>query len=360
MGIQFTLSDREFPASTSFVSFLDGELFGRRKDSYHWHDQRNERLARPVAAVDPLRVAAASVEKIMGTAQGRRCVQRAYELFVALLVGDPRPLREWQARHHVICVVGIPRTGGSYLTAEAYRSLGIDPAQVAGALAHDSFPDAGPFELAEGSNSWVNTLKTAAEYLAMTEFFFAETPRRGGAVVVPKKLTQAAYAGGFFRALFGSQAEYIVTVRHPVAACVSTYEKSGGLPAGGRFAVRSNIEAWCRRDAGIAEAGLELDYFEVYLRYWERYHLRLAAGGLFSGPRLRIVPFGAATTTAVARSFHERHASGALANDFAVAGDACARHPEWAARAEAAIARVAAAWQAAGLAFPSAEVMCGA
>jgi hypothetical protein len=72
---------------------------------------------------------------------------RAYTLLFSLLTGDLAPLHELQSRFHFVNVIGIPRTGSSYLTAELYRALGRVPAR--------------------GINSWVVTLKTVAEYLAM-------------------------------------------------------------------------------------------------------------------------------------------------------------------------------------------------
>jgi hypothetical protein len=98
---------------------------------------------------------------------GREGVARAYALLASLLSGDVACLTEFHSRFHFISVVGIPRTGGSYLTAELYRSIGLNPYRVPGAIAHDSFPEARPFELMQGSNSWIATLKTVAEYLTM-------------------------------------------------------------------------------------------------------------------------------------------------------------------------------------------------
>ena len=127
----------------------------------------------------------------------------------------------------------------------------------------------------------------------MAELYFAARPRHSGKIVVPKKLCNAVYPGSFFHSILGETAEHIVTLRHPAAACLSTYEKSGGLPPGGRFGVRSTIEEWCWRDVtstGSSEDQLAaLDYFGVYLRYWELYHHQLAITGLFASSNLRMI-----------------------------------------------------------------------
>jgi len=270
-------------------------------------------------------------------------------------------LRDIQLRYHFVNVIGIPRCGGSYLTKELYRALAYDPTQVPNALAHDGFPEAGPFELAPGRNSWVLSLHTMAEYLTMVEMFFQNAARHSGKVVVPKKLTKGIYAGGFFHRVLGEAVEMILTVRHPVTACISTYEKSGGLPANERFAVRSNIEEWCRRDLAHTGATPQqlagMDYFEAYLRYWEQYHVLLATTGLSASRDLRVVAYGKSRMEALANSFHRRYESTAEASAFKVDDEPRSRHPDWIARAEPSVRRVAELWQRVGLEFPMDAVM---
>lgn len=358
MGVEFKLTDRELPVSPVFVSFLEQALAQRPRAREIWPDQRSEDLSRVDSAAHERATAAAAA--LMSHRSGREHLARAYGLLVALLAGEPAPLEALQARFHFICVTGIARTGGSYLTAEIYRSIGIEPERVPPALAHDGFPEAGPFRLQDGINSWVVTLKTTAEYLTMVEVFFAGRAPHEGRVVVPKKLTNFVHAGAFFRRVLGESMEQVLTLRHPVAACVSTYEKSGGLPADGRFTVRSNIEEWCRRDledTGCRAGRLaEMDYFEAYLRYWEQYHLALAMAGPAAAARLRMAAYGRDTLRALAREYHVRYGSGLEPREFEVSDAARRRHPEWVERAQPAIDRVAAAWKVLGLEFPLAEI----
>jgi hypothetical protein len=358
MGIEFKLSDRELPASPAFIRFLDGALSGKDPAPEVWPDQLSEQLAQGKAE-EPKLVAEAA-DRVMRDAVGRECVARAYTLFVALLTGDTDSFATFGSRFHFISVIGVPRTGGSYLTAELYRSLGIDPYQVPGALAHDSFPEAGPFELARGFNSWTVTLKTTAEYLAMVEMFFEDRGKHLGKTVVPKKLTQGVYAAGLFGRVFGPESDCVLTIRHPAAACVSTYEKSGGLPEDGRLRVRSNIERWCRRDlqhAGWDEGQLEtMDYFEAYLRYWELYHLLVATAGLSRPCKLRVVPYGAAHMQSLAQQYHDAHGSPAHPSIFQGSDRAKQRHPDWVEKARPALERVRSAWSAVGLVFPADEI----
>jgi hypothetical protein len=357
MGLEFKLTDDELPVSPVFVDFLARMISGLPFDPQIWAEQRSETLAPD--AIDSKRATDAAAI-VMGNAFGREALTRAYTLLFALLTGDLAPLQALQLRFHFVTVIGIPRTGGSYLTAELYRALGLAPERVPNAIAHDSFPEAGPFFLQPGVNGWVTSLKTTAEFLAMVEIFFGDKPPRSGKIVVPKKLTKSVYAGGFFDRVFGETTEHVVTVRHPVASCVSTYEKSGGLPLDARFTVRSNIEEWCRRDLQHTGCGAEqlkrMDYFDAYLRYWEQYHLALAMSGLSACRDLRIVAFSDSALQSTAQVYHDRYDSGLKASAFHVSDHARRRHPEWIDRAKPAIARVEAAWTLVGMQYPTDEI----
>ena len=358
MGIEFKLSDRELPVSPAFVCFLAQMLVQKPFAHEIWADQRSEALAAGDEDLNRRALEAASL--VMSSALGREQVARAYSLLFALLTADLGPLQELQSRFHFINIMGIPRSGGSYLTAELYRALGMLPEHVPSALAHDSFPEAEPFQLRTGINSWVVSLKTMAEYLTMVEIFFAGHRQYSGRIVVPKKLTKSIYAGGFFRSVLGEGMEHVLTLRHPAAACVSTYEKSGGLPEGGHFRVRSNIEEWCRRDIQYCGCSTEqlknMDYFDAYLKYWERYHLSLATTGVAASHNLRVVAFGQPALQSIAQGYHDRYGNGLRASEFQVSDKARRRHPDWIERARPSIVRVAEVWESAGMTFPAEEV----
>jgi len=360
MGLEFKLSDRELPVSPVFVHFLAQVLQGLPFDREIWAEQRSESLSPNQIDLDGVSNAA---KIVMSSSLGRERLARAYTLLFALLTGELGPLYELQSRFHFVTFIGIPRTGGSYLTAELYRALGMVPERIPNGLAHDSFPEAGPFQLQSGINSLMVSLKTMGEYLTMVEIFFDNQKPRLGKTVVPKKLTKAAYAGGFFHRVLGEGTEHVLTVRHPVASCLSTYDKSGGLPADGRFAVRSNIEEWCRRDlqhtGHSAEELNAMDYFDAYLRYWEQYHLSVAMTGLSASRNLKVVAFGKSALQSSAQSYHDRYGSGLQASEFHASDQARRRHPDWIELAQPAIDRIAATWKLVGIPFPVEEISHG-
>jgi len=358
MGAELKLTDREMPVSPVFITFLAQVLTHRPFEGEIWAHQLSEALSRPDGNSQLRATEAADV--VMGNPIGREFLARSYGLLYSLLAGDLAPLYELQSRYHFVGVLGVPRSGGSYLTAELYRAIGMAPENVPNALAHDSFPEVGPFDLQPGLNSWMLSLKTMAEYLVMVEVFFSELKQHSGKVVVPKKITKGVYAGGLFRHVLGKDLEVVLTVRHPVAACASMYEKSGGLPEDGRFAVRSAMEGWCRRDLEYTGGGQkqldEMDYFDVYLRYWEQYQMSVVTSGWLSNRDLRVVAFGKPALQSIAQGYHHRYGSGLQASEFHVSDKARRLHPEWIERAQPSVDRVAATWKSAGICFPTDEV----
>src|SRR5690606_9667071 len=225
MGVEIKLTDREIPVSPVFVDFLAHIVEGRAFGKARWHDQLSEELSSEHRQV--LEQARANAERVMATQTGQRAVARAYQVFVALLAGNLELVRDFQRRFHFINIFGVPRNGGSYLTKELYRALGYDPEQVPNVIAHDGFPEAGPFRFGAGHNSWTMSLATMAEFLTMVEIWFGSARTHMGKVVVPKKLLKGSYAGGFFHHVLGEAVDHVFTVRHPVASAISTYEKSG-------------------------------------------------------------------------------------------------------------------------------------
>ncbi len=357
MGVEIKLTDKEFPVSAAFVDFLWRHLKNEPFEAT-WHNQLSEEL---MSVSDAVRESASRhAAEVIEDPEGQRVVYRSYQLFTAFLTGIPDQLRTIHERYKFICVVGVPRHGGSYLTKELYRAIGIDPDTVPNVIAHDGFPDASPFDFTSGYNAYTNMMQNMAEYLAMVELFFANSRVFNNRIVVPKKATKAAYQGAFFDKALGPGTEYVVTLRHPVTACISTYEKSTGLPEDGRFRVRGNIEEWAKRDnlyTGVPETAVpDRDYFELYLNYWEHYHYNLVLTGLRLNPSWRLVVYSKEAMEAEVAGYMRRFRSRVEGSEFRVF-DKRARHPDWMRRAEPVILRVRDCWRTAGLEFPVDTIM---
>ncbi len=361
MGIEIRLTDRELPASPVFIDFLHRQITGLGHE-VSWNDQISETLL-PMDAEGRIRQAQGVADAVMAHPLGQRAVFRAYELFTALLTGDERKLRAVHDRFRFMVVVGCPRHGGTYVTKQLFRALGHDPERIPNPIAHDGFPNSAPFHFAPGFNSQTQLLLQAAEYLSMVEVWFGDRQPIEGRIVVPKKATKAAYHGGFFRLVFGADAEYIVTLRHPLAACISTYEKSGGLPAGGLFDTRSNIEEWAWRDLGVMGMATPtpdgMGYIDAYLGYWDYYHRQLADSGLAAVSRSwQVVAYGRERLMALAARFNRRFGISDVVEDFEVLRKA-GRHPDWVKNADAALRQISATWVSRKLPFPLTDLLEG-
>ena len=359
MGVEIKLTDKHFPVSPVFIDFLHRYLSNQKYET-GWHDQLSEELNRPDDMLNKEQGPAIASE-VMAAPEGQQAILRSYEMLTAILTGDVKRVEFFRERYQFICIVGIPRHGGSYLTKQLFLSLGMNPDEVPNVIAHDGFPDASPFDFREGYNSYTTMMQNMAEYFAMIELFFSNSRLYNNRVIVPKKATKSAYHGAFFNAMLGPKTEYVVTLRHPVSACISTYEKSTGLPEDGKFKVRGNIEEWVRRDLNYTtgltnEEIFDMPYFDAYLHYWEQYHYYVATTGLSANRNITLVPYGKERMEAISQSFQNRFESGAKPNEFKVF-DKRDRHPDWIKQAVPVVKRVAEVWDRVGLKFPYDEVM---
>src|SRR5580698_9160213 len=100
---------------------------------------------------------------------------------------------------------------------------------------------------ARGRNAWIATMLSTSESLAIVQRYFQDAPPNA-VTNVPKKLTKGVYAGGFFNTILGADTEFLITIRNPLASCISTYQNSCGLPNDGKLRTRSTSEKWIKRD----------------------------------------------------------------------------------------------------------------
>lgn len=279
-------------------------------------------------------------------------MEKAVQYRTALYVADQKTSARLGERYQPIWVVGAPRTGGSYLTAELIRAMGYDPLSTPALIAHDGFPDIKSAK--HGRASWVRNVDALSEYLALLPLFFSR--RLDGRIVVAKKFPKAVNCWDLMQLVFGAEPEILITVRDPISCCVSTYEIAGGLPEDGRFRLRSTIERWMLQSAvtaGVSRAEVfSQDYFSVYQSFWELFYSRVALSGSASGRMAQIVSFSKDAFEAVAAHAHRRFGSGLEVRTFQVSEPGVKRHPAWRDAAIRAVYNVGAVWHSCGLLFP--------
>jgi hypothetical protein len=140
-----------------------------------------------------------------------------------------------------------------------------------------------------GGNIHTSGLLQLAEYLTMVDLYFTKYGRLAynGGIVVPKKFTKGVYSFPLIHEVIGNNAEYIITLRHPLAMVQSVLDKSGGMPKGGIFNVRSAIERWALDDWlkwGVDEAVVNRWLYRRLPGYWKRYHYQIAMEAIPSHP----------------------------------------------------------------------------
>ena len=294
MGLTLTLTDNEIPASPAFIEFLYASLMGEDYHAGEWFAQEKEGLAHNQERFNNIREKAGVV---LADSAGKESVIRSYRFFKEMLTGRPNHIHNMK-KFRFYFVVGIPRTGGTYLTKQLFRAAQIDYKTVQNALAHDGFPHLAHMEFKNKGNVHTNGLLQLAEYLTMVELYYSKHGKltHDGGIVVPKKFTKAVYNFPLIQEVFGASATYLITLRHPLSVIKSVLDKSGGMPENEKFAVRSAIERWAMEDWmywGTPEKEIkEMDYVEVMLGYWKRFHYKLALAGIPHMPNARIIPFG--------------------------------------------------------------------
>jgi hypothetical protein len=354
-----------FRPSTAFLGIL-AEMNAQFSDwtdgSYDWADQTADFLDTKKPLPD-------FGEALLRTSLSQSVLRDLLQLAIALLSGHYLAVRNYLQKSHFALVIGYPRSGGSYLTKELLRTVGLDHTRVSEALAHDGFPDMRDhWYIANRPKPYFHlqdAVLQVAEFLVIAHLYYRRKTvcRPDGTWLIPKKMHKLVHWAGSFKMLLGKgAADYLVTVRHPVPTAVSIYEKSGGLPSDGRFPAakpRSAIELWIRDD--LAWLGYSPDqvarmtYFRAVEISWTAFHARMASSGLFLGDReeIQLISYGQETLEGVVNRYRARYGSQQPAESFFIHDKASTTPAKCLVEGDAAVASVQALWRSLGLVFPS-------
>lgn len=372
-AIRFGFNAEDFPVSSTFAVFLDA-VTGHHvfeAESRDWGDQITEKMESGLRGGEDLHAfvtkAQEASNRAFATPTGRALTAKAYNIFAALLAGNPSFLSDLQSRNRFVFVVSAPRHGGSYLTKELLRAVGKNHSDYPSYFIHDGFPDI--------RYDWIShdgmevmpmthrTIQQCAEWIVMADWFFRDESPLSGLRTIPKKATKAIYEARFFRDVFGLHAEYVVPVRHPVAACISLIEKAGGMPAGGKFPAqpRSAIErwvldAWANDGVGSAEVA-KMSYFTAYLHYWNRYFQILATNGLLrNNQKVTVLPYTADAFESYLQKQHSRFDSGKTVEPMHIHKKTDHAHAGWLRQSQTVLDDMERLWASFGTPFPLSEI----
>ncbi|WP_041636470.1 sulfotransferase family protein [Acidithiobacillus caldus] len=371
--VRFGFTAEDFPISSTFAVFLDRVTGNQVFDAEDrdWGDQITEKMESGLRGGDDLHSfvakAQAASDRAFATPVGKALTAKAYNVFAALLAGNRNFLSELQSKNRFIFVVSAPRHGGSYLTKELLRALGKNHTHYPSYFIHDGFPDI--------RYDWIShdgmevlpmtrrTIQQCAEWIVMADWFFREDFPMSGLRTIPKKATKAIYEARFFRDVFGLHAEYVVPVRHPVAACISLIDKAGGLPPNGNFPEqpRSAIERWVldawASDGVGSKAVATMPYFTAYLHYWNRYFQLLATNGLLrNNPKVTVLPYTADAFETYLQKQHQRFQSGKTVEPMHIKKKIEPTHLSWLRQSQPILEDMEQLWASFGTRFPLLEI----
>ena len=356
MGLTFTLTDNEIPPSPIFIEFLNSFF---KDEPYHvgqWYLQEEEGLSNNDQRFNDIRD---KVKYVMSLEQGTQALLRSYRLFKEMLTGRPDNLKTI-SRFRFFFIIGIPRTGGTYLTKQIFRACNIDYNKVQNALAHDGFPHLAHLSFQGESNIHTNSLLQLAEYLTMVELYYMKYGKLAfqGGVVVPKKFTKSVYNFSIIKELFGSNSNYIITLRHPLTMIQSILDKSGNMPDNNKFQSRSAIEKWALDNMvnnGFKEQEVigKMDYVDVLLNYWQNYHYQMALAGIPNMPTTDIVTFGVKSMTEYVSKLYDNFGVNIKPESFKTPSKTTFATVEHKKKADKIIANVNNLWSSLGMKFPA-------
>lgn len=372
-GIRFGFTAEDFPISAPFAVFLDEVTGGNSFDGYKerdWGDQITEKMSPSMKEGDIytfIQKTRAAANLAFSKPEGNLLVGRAYNAFASLLAGNSAFLSELQGKNRFIFVVSAPRHGGSYLTKELLRAMGKNYNDYPSYFIHDGFPDIRYDWIShDGMESIPMTrraIQQTAEWITMADWFFRDDRPNKGLRTIPKKATKSIYEARFFRDVFGFNAEYVVPIRHPAAACQSLVDKAGGMTNDGLFPLypRSSIENWVQEtwanDGVSAHDVSKMSYFTAYLHYWNRYFQVLAVNGMLrNNQKLTILPYTASSFEKYLQSQHDRFHSGRSVESMHIQGKVSALHPEWIQESQPVLQAMSILWESFGVPFPLNEL----
>jgi hypothetical protein len=211
------------------------------------------------------------------------------QLTEGLMAKGPQCLQNYLGNKKFKFIIGAMRTGGTYLYKELCQVYGQPWSSLNLEMTHDSIPSYNCLSFNHYPNSFLVLI------FEMAQFFVWVKREIPGDIVVQKRIAYA-HALPFLNALLGKNAEYILTLRHPV-------------PLGYSFAKLEGQDPWspnCKEPPGwyglVTSGGKQmtkaqwhkLSYFKKVLLYWERYYMDVAEAGPFKD-NLSLVQFGKPT-----------------------------------------------------------------
>lgn len=166
-----------------------------------------------------------------------------------------------------VFIIGPPRSGGTYLLRELYKQEGAKLKNFHHKLASDQYPpDRRTF-------SWHEPESSNRLFFDIAQWLVWAKTEMGDFKVIPKKHYAFNHAFPLIDTLFGQNATYFITSRHPAGTAQSHGERHGLDDPDQQFFHDGFATTIVRRDKSYTYDQLEnFSFNELVLAYWETYY----------------------------------------------------------------------------------------
>ena len=217
-----------------------------------------------------------------GEARLKSFLSEATFVFANLLSGKESWVDEYLEQKELIFVIGIMRSAGTYLFAEVCNIHDINWNNLNKLMTRDTIPTGQYLISWENPKSWIPLIFEIAQFLVWAKKEFSEYN-----TIIQKRIGYA-HALPIIDNIFGTNAKYLITIRHP-AAMGESYAKLYDIDANSpEPATPYGWELLAkRRLARTASEWKNMSYYERVLDYWQVYYEDLVR---LSQPKGEIIP----------------------------------------------------------------------
>lgn len=180
-------------------------------------------------------------------------------------------LKEYLGEKKFLFILGVERSGGTYLFDELHKLYGINQKQINLAMTHDSLPEYRHLINWQNPRHWIPLLFEFAQFLTWVRRELSDVP------MVIHKHAAHAHAFRLLESLFKGRAEYLITVRHPGAVLdsmiktwvINLKDENPAMPHWIELAVRQQQKI-------TAPVWQSFSYGEKILAYWRSIYENVA------------------------------------------------------------------------------------
>lgn len=198
----------------------------------------------------------------LGKAELEEYMNECLNVFSMLIKLERNKLFEYLGNKKFVFIIGIMRSGGTYLFTELCNITGIKWKHLNMGMLHDNIPDGHNLSNWDKPMNYLNTLFELAQFLV-----WAKKEYTGSDIIVQKRVMYA-FAMNVIDNVFGDRAKYVITVRHPGPASISFAEFAEDIEytSKGWFSVINKYRDITR------ENWESMDYRGRYLIFWQVYY----------------------------------------------------------------------------------------